>query len=148
MGREDEEIEARRIPIMMNDCPLCNLALISSQNIILENEHCLFLQLEEKHQKGIPLEGSDIIIPKIHRETTFDITAEEWQATYELLHEAKLYLDTQFQPQGYNLGWNCGEIAGQHIPHAHFHILPRYKDEQLAGKGIRFMFKDGKNMRN
>ena len=84
----------------------------------------MFLQLEEARKKGVRLEGAGIIVPKIHR-----------------------YLDGQYQPSGYNLGWNCGEIAGQHIPHAHFHVLPRYEDEPLARKGIRYMFKGEKNKR-
>lgn len=132
----------------MNQCLLCHLELVPNQTVILSNEHCMFLQLEEAREKGIQLEGAGIIVPKIHRETAFDLTEEEWKATYVLLQEVKQYLDEHYQPSGYNLGWNCGEIAGQHIPHAHFHVLPRYEDEPLAGKGIRYMFKGEQNKRN
>ena len=131
----------------MNNCPFCHLELEPTQRVILSNEHCMFLQLDAARQKGVQLEGAGVIVPKIHRETTFDLTKEEWNATYSLLQEAKIYMDQHYQPQGYNLGWNCGEIAGQHISHAHFHILPRYEDEPLAGKGIRFMFKADNNNR-
>lgn len=75
------------------------------------------------------------------------MTREEWDATYILVQEVKKYLDEKYQPHGYNLGWNCGEVGGQHIFHAHFHVLPRYADEPLAGKGIRYMFKGSKNTR-
>ena len=61
--------------------------------------------------------------------------------------EVKKYLDENYQPQGYNLGWNCGEVGGQHIFHAHFHILPRYENEPLAGKGIRYILKSEENQR-
>jgi len=132
----------------MNECQLCHLEIMPTQTIMMENEHCMFLQLEDARKKGMPLEGAGIIVPKIHRETAFDLTIEEWNATYELLQEVKQYLDEVYEPSGYNLGWNCGEIAGQHIMHAHFHVLPRYKDESLAGKGIRYMFKGEKNKRN
>lgn len=107
----------------------------------------MFLQLEQAQQKGIHLEDSGVIIPKVHRETAFDLTIEEWNGTYTLLHNVKKHLDQMYQPQGYNLGWNCGEIGGQHIFHAHFHVLPRYADEPLAGKGIRYMFKSEANKR-
>ena len=132
----------------MSQCQLCHLELFPAQTVILSNEHCMFLQLEEAREAGVQLEGAGIIVPKIHRETAFDLTKEEWHATYELLQEVKQYLDEHYRPSGYNLGWNCGEIAGQHIPHAHFHVLPRYEDEPLAGKGIRYMFKGEKNKRN
>ncbi|WP_370456149.1 HIT family protein [Planomicrobium sp. YIM 101495] len=105
------------------------------------------MQLEKASEKGVPLEGAGIIIPKIHRETIFDVTQEEWVATYDLLQAVKQHLDKLYEPDGYNLGWNCGEVAGQHIPHAHFHVLPRYEDELLAGKGIRYLFKGEQNKR-
>lgn len=132
---------------MNNDCMLCNLNLMPTQRIILSNEYCLFLQLEEVDKKGIQLEGSGLIVPRAHRETAFDLTQEEWNATYTLLQEVKKYIDEKFEPVGYNLGWNCGEVGGQHIFHAHFHVIPRYKDEPLAGKGIRHMLKSKENER-
>ncbi len=108
----------------------------------------MFLQLEEVQIKGVQLEGAGLIVPIEHRETAFDLSKEEWNATYTLLQEVKTYLDKKHQPKGYNLGWNCGEVGGQHIFHAHFHVLPRYDDEPLAGKGIRYMFKSVDNKRN
>lgn len=131
----------------MKGCILCHPELEPTQKIILSNEYCWFLQLEQSQQKGIQLEGSGVIVPKLHRETAFDLTIDEWNATYTLLQDVKDYLDKMYQPQGYNLGWNCGEIGGQHIFHAHFHVLPRYTDEPLAGKGIRYMFKGEMNRR-
>jgi histidine triad (HIT) family protein len=76
------------------------------------------------------------------------LTQEEWEVTYILLQEVKQYIDEKHEPKGLNLGWNCGEVGGQHIFHAHFHIIPRYKDEPFAGKGIRYMFKGNENQRN
>ncbi|MGY3717449.1 HIT family protein [Sutcliffiella cohnii] len=132
---------------MKKDCVLCNLNMMPTQRVVLSNEHCLFLQLEEVDKKGVQLEGSGLIVPRAHRETAFDLTQEEWDATYSLLQEVKKYIDKKFKPEGYNLGWNCGEVGGQHIFHAHFHVIPRFKDEPLAGKGIRHMFKSKENER-
>ncbi|WP_213525166.1 HIT family protein [Paenibacillus sp. J31TS4] len=126
---------------MDTNCVFCNLELEPSQTVVFQNEYCMFLQLEESRVKGSPLEGAGVIVPKQHRETAFDLTAEEWEATQSLLLAAKAYMDELYQPQGYNLGWNCGAIGGQHILHSHFHVIPRYADEPLAGKGIRYMFK-------
>ncbi|WP_010094324.1 HIT family protein [Ornithinibacillus scapharcae] len=131
----------------MNNCELCNLELIPEQNIMLSNEYCMFLQLDQSKVKGSQLEGAGLIVPKEHRETAFDLTLEEWNATYSLLRDVKAFLDEKYHPQGYNLGWNCGEVGGQHIFHAHFHVIPRYVDEPLAGKGIRYMFKSEENKR-
>lgn len=126
----------------MENCILCKPELEENQRIRLENDFCLFLQFEQQE-----IEGSGIIVPRKHRETVFDLTAEEWQATYELLHIVKQYIDENNKPDGYNIGWNCGEVGGQHIFHSHMHVIPRYSDEVMAGKGIRFLFKSKENKR-
>lgn len=132
----------------MKDCLFCHLELDHEQKIIFSNEYCSFLQLEGAQISGVQLEGAGVIVPREHRETAFDLTPEEWMATFTLLQEVKKYLDEKHNPQGYNLGWNCGEVGGQHIFHSHFHVIPRYQDEPLAGKGIRYMFKGSDNQRN
>ena len=86
--------------------------------------------------------GSEIIIPKAHKENVFELSKEEWEDTYILLKKVKTYLDDYYQPDGYNVGWNSGKIAGQLIPHAHLHIIPRYKNEEHVGKGIRYWLKN------
>ena len=57
---------------------------------MLENEHCLFLKREEP-----VLVGSGMIVTRQHRETVFDLTPAEWEATYELLQRVKTMLDEQ-----------------------------------------------------
>ena len=131
----------------MVHCVFCNIRSEPKQKVIFSNDHCMFLQLEQVQQKGSQLEGSGVIVPIKHRETVFDLSAEEWEATYHLLQQVKQYLDEAHGPKGYNLGWNCGEVGGQHISHAHLHIIPRYEDEPLAGKGIRYLFKSEANKR-
>jgi len=125
-------------------CPFCNPEKDSQQQIVFENEHCRYLQ-HPNHQTI--LEGSGLIVPKIHRQTVFDLTSEEWNATYELMQKVKSYADEMYAPDGYTLGWNVGEASNQSIPHAHFHILPRFADEPYAGKGIRAWFKSEENRR-
>lgn len=133
--------------IPLETCLLCHPELDPEQTILLSNEHCLFLQLKHAKNKQVPLAGAGIIVPKQHRETVFDLTFDEWNATYTLLQAAKVHIDETYHPQGYNIGWNCGETGGQHLPHAHLHVLPRYADEVHAGKGIRHLFKSDSNAR-
>jgi diadenosine tetraphosphate (Ap4A) HIT family hydrolase len=91
--------------------------------------------------------GSGLIIPRAHRETVFDLTPTEWNALHDMIHQAKNLLDQTYRPDGYNLGWNCGTVGGQHVFHAHLHIIPRYKDEPFAGKGIRYWLSQEENKR-
>ena len=54
-----------------------------------------------------------------------------------LLQQARALLDERYQPDGYNVGWNSGAVGGQEVFHAHLHVIPRFRDEPLAGQGIR-----------
>ena len=123
-------------------CPFCPPALSAGQ-VVLENAHCLFLQQTEP-----VLEGSGIIIPRQHRETVFDLTEDEWQATFDLLQRARAWIENKYAPDGYNVGWNCGQVGGQEVFHAHLHVIPRFRDEPLAGKGIRYWLKQESNRRS
>ena len=38
-------------------------------------------------------------------------------------------------PNGYNIGMNCGESAGQTVMHFHCHVIPRYKDDMDNPRG-------------
>ena len=38
-------------------------------------------------------------------------------------------LKMKLKPDGFNVGWNDGEVAGQVVPHLHIHIFPRYKGD-------------------
>lgn len=127
---------------MTHPCPFCQLDPQETGRVALENEHCLFLTGVEP-----VLQGSGVIIPRAHRPTPFDLTPAEWAATYDLLQQAKAMIERELRPDGFNLGWNCGEVAGQAIPHAHLHVIPRFHDEPYAGKGIRHWLKSEANLR-
>ena len=90
---------------------------------------------------------SGIIIPKRFVTTPFDLSPEEWIDLRTIVLQAKDHIETRHVPDGYNLGWNVGAVAGQEIDHLHLHIIPRYADEPLAGQGIRYAIKQPENRR-
>ena len=120
-------------------CPFCALA---PADIVLDGERCLLIETRDPI-----LVGSGMIVPRAHRETVFDLTPDEWVETYDLLRRARALLDEQYQPDGYNVGWNSGAVGGQEVFHAHLHVIPRFRDEPLAGKGIRHALKQPTNRR-
>jgi diadenosine tetraphosphate (Ap4A) HIT family hydrolase len=68
----------------------------------------------------------------------FDATREEQQAILQLLDDVKLRLDAELHPDGYNVGFNVGEAAGQTVMHLHVHLIPRFRgDVPDARGGIR-----------
>ncbi len=123
-------------------CPACGIE-VPREHIVLENEYCWFLRKPQT-----VLTGSGIIMPKEHRDTAFDLTPTEWAATHDMLLAAKALIDRELAPDGYNLGWNCGDAGGQQTPHAHLHVIPRFCDEPYAGRGIRWWFNQEDNLRS
>jgi histidine triad (HIT) family protein len=126
-------------------CPFCDKTIYEKEGII-RNKTCIFLSGGEYNPEGV-LVGAGIIIPFVHRETPFELTSEEIIDMFSLLNKVKKYLDKKYNPDGYSLGWNIGKVSGQVIFHSHLHIMPRYNDEPLAGKGIRYFLKQADNSR-
>jgi len=54
---------------------------------------------------------------------------------YDLITRIKELADTNNGPDGYNIGVNVGAAAGQTVPHAHLHFIPRYLGDVLDPRG-------------
>ena len=76
--------------------------------------------------------GHPLLIPFRHVAGLFDATDTGLTA---LVREAKTLLDEQFHPDGYNIGVNVGEAAGQTVTHFHIHVIPRYAGDVPDPRG-------------
>jgi diadenosine tetraphosphate (Ap4A) HIT family hydrolase len=74
--------------------------------------------------------GHLLIITRRHVATWFDCTLPEQNDLMALVNQAKILLDQQLDPKpdGYQVLFNSGAAAGQTVPHAHVHLIPRYTD--------------------
>ena len=79
--------------------------------------------------------GHTLVIPKRHVGSFFDLTELERQDLLSLLDKAKLVIDQEFKPDGYNIGINDGTAAGQTVPHLHIHLIPRYNADLPDPRG-------------
>ena len=102
------------------------------KNYILENE--LAFAIYDKYPVS---KGHVLVIPKRHYASYFDATPEEVTAINELIIQIKEILD-ELKPDGYNIGINVGEAAGQTVFDLHIHVIPRYSgDVDNPRGGIR-----------
>jgi histidine triad (HIT) family protein len=122
-------------------CPYCPIS-DPEQKVVFADDLVRFIQ-NERYQGA--LKHSGVIIPVLHKETVFDLSEAEITATFRLLWLVKKWMDDSFAPDGYNIGWNCGRTGGQEVFHAHMHVIPRFMQEPLAGKGIRTLLKSDAN---
>lgn len=126
----------------MKPCVFCLDNKKIKGDILLESEKSYLVESIDPI-----LTSSGMIIPKRHVSSPFDLTESEWLDIFYLLKETKELFDKKHSPDGFNIGWNIGETAGQNEEHLHLHVVSRFKDEPLAGKGIRYAFKQQTNKR-
>ena len=79
--------------------------------------------------------GHALVIPKRHVASFFDMTTAEQAAVLGLLTEAQRLIQRDHSPDGYNIGVNVGEAAGQSRMHVHVHLIPRYRGDVPDPKG-------------
>lgn len=110
----------------METCVFCR----SKLDIVFENETCFAI-----FDRNPVTQGHLLILPKAHRKDYFSLTERELADTDKLVKLGKKYLDQRYAPQGYNIGFNCGVVAGQTILHCHCHLIPRYQGDVADPKG-------------
>ena len=87
--------------------------------------------------------GHTLIIPKRHIRSFFDATAAERGELMELLQWAREGLLAAERPDGFNVGINDGDAAGQSVPHLHIHLIPRYRGDRPDPRGgVRWVLPD------
>jgi diadenosine tetraphosphate (Ap4A) HIT family hydrolase len=79
--------------------------------------------------------GHTLVIPHRLVQTWFDASVAEQHAILELACEVKHALDAELRPDGYNLGLNAGEAAGQTVMHLHLHVIPRFRGDVPDPRG-------------
>jgi len=111
-------------------CPFCNPV---ADEIVAKND------LSYARWDRYPVsKGHLLLIPFRHVADYFSLTVEEKQAVLALVDECKKVIEENFNPAGYNIGFNVGVAAGQTVMHCHCHVIPRYVgDVQDARGGVR-----------
>lgn len=115
-----------------------------------------FEKLEPKEQVGelascfafrdkFPVsKGHTLVIPKRKVANYFELSFKEQSACWFLVNLVKADLQKKYNPDGFNIGINVNQEAGQTVFHCHIHIIPRYKgDVENPRGGVRGVI-DGK----
>jgi len=109
----------------MKDCIFCK---------IIKGEIPCWKVYEDKNTIAIltigPVnQGHTLVIPKKHYENLFDLPETEAANMMKVVKKISEPIMKAVNAKGINLGMNNGLIAGQEVPHAHIHIMPRFKDD-------------------
>ena len=118
------------------DCVFC--ARIHSGDVEVSNDHAVAFG------DAFPLsDGHALIVPRRHESDLFRLTPIERVAVWALLDDVHAIVGDRFKPDGFNIGANVGEPAGQTVGHAHVHLIPRIRgDVDDPRGGIRWVLPD------
>ena len=115
-------------------CIFCDRANVGE--IIVENDHAFAIM------DAFPVTKlHSLIIPKRHFSDYFELNQHEVLACDALLKQVKaIILEKDRLVQGFNIGVNSGEVAGQTIFHCHVHLIPRRSNDVSRPEGgIRYV---------
>jgi diadenosine tetraphosphate (Ap4A) HIT family hydrolase/5-methylcytosine-specific restriction endonuclease McrA len=122
-----------------DECLFCNIHKSDRERILDENALAYVIR------DGFPVsEFHSLIIPKRHVKDYFELTQAEINAVNQLIKKHKKIIDDiDLTINGYNIGMNCGESAGQTIFHCHIHLIPRRLGDVVNPRGgVRHVIAD------
>ena len=106
-------------------CVFCRAAAADDDEaalVVHRGEHAFVLV-----NKFPYVSGHLMVAPYRHLGDFAELTDEEALEVHRLGERGMAALAESYAPQGYNVGWNLGRIAGAGIvDHVHLHVVPRW----------------------
>jgi histidine triad (HIT) family protein len=111
----------------MDDCVFCRIAKgeLPCEKVYDDGKFVAFLDISPVNL------GHTLVVPKEHYETLLDMPADLVADMSQALKLVASMVKNGTKAEGFNLMMNNYEAAGQVVPHAHMHIVPRFKGDGL-----------------
>jgi len=110
------------------DCIFCKIIKgeISSYKVYEDDATVAFLDISPVNP------GHVLVMPKKHCANLEETTEDVLMATMKTVKKIGQSLKDNLGVAGYNISENNDAVAGQIIPHLHFHVIPRQTGDNLA----------------
>lgn len=115
-------------------CLFCEVPTTESHRLVAQNALAYVIR------DGFAVTpGHTLFIPKRHVADYFGLVPAEANAINQLITEQRTLLSAEDPTiEAFNIGMNCGEVAGQTIFHCHVHLIPRRRgDVENPRGGVR-----------
>mgnify|MGYP002725597713 CR=1 FL=1 len=108
------------------DCLFCKIAKgeIANHTVYEDKNVLAFLDIFP-HAKG-----HTIVIPKKHADSLEGLDENSWKDISVGLKKVLDKINDVLKPDATNIAINNGQVAGQEVPHVHWHVLPRWKTDK------------------
>jgi ATP adenylyltransferase len=105
-------------------CVFCRASALDDEDglVVQRGEHAFVLL------NKFPYASGHLMVAPLRHEAEFGrLSADEALEIHRLVSLALGVLADVMHPQGFNLGWNLGRIAGAGVvDHVHLHVVPRW----------------------
>lgn len=110
------------------DCVFCKIIAgdIPCSKIYEDDNTLVFLSIAPISK------GHALVVPKKHYVTLLDTPEEVVTKVVAVVKKVSAAVMKATGCDGFNIGQNNFEAAGQEVHHLHFHIIPRFKDDGLV----------------
>ncbi len=107
------------------ECLFCALVAgkIPSIKVFEDAQHIAFLDINPRNP------GHTLVIPKRHYEVVMDMPEPEAGKLFEIVKRMSVNIKNGTKADGISIMQNNYKVAGQVVPHVHFHVIPRFAAE-------------------
>ena len=111
----------------MEECLFCKIVKgeLPSSKLYEDEDTLAFLDLFPVNK------GHSLVISKEHYENIFDVPEETLSKVSSVMKTVADAVKKGVNADGISIAQSNGKNAGQVIPHIHFHVMPRFKDDGL-----------------
>ena len=109
----------------MSDCIFCKIVAgaIPATRVYEDEAVLAFLDI------GPIVRGHTLVIPKAHYDPLTAIPPDLLHRVIDAVQRIAAAQRTGLKADGVNVHQSNGAVAGQLVPHAHFHVIPRFADD-------------------
>jgi len=113
---------------LANDCVFCKILKgeIPCTKVYEDDKVLAFLDIAPFNL------GHTVIVPKDHQHSITTLDEEFLCAMICLAPKIGAALMRATGAEGFNILQNNGRVAGQAVPHVHFHVIPRFADDKVV----------------
>lgn len=109
----------------MNDCLFCGIIkeIIPAEKVYEDTDFLAFLDINPVNI------GHTLLVPKSHAENLYEIPDATLAHIAPVIKKLSVTIKSVMHADGVNIMMNNDRAAGQLIPHAHVHIIPRFSGD-------------------
>jgi histidine triad (HIT) family protein len=113
----------------MTDCIFCKIVAgeIPCKKVYEDKNSLAFLDINPRNP------GHALVIPKKHIQDIFSISEGEASELIKTVRRVAIGVRKAVDAKGISITQSNGQLAGQLVPHMHFHVIPRTEAEKGLG---------------